>query len=149
MLHRTTFRTLRPLYRASSFVPARSITRSAPLAARKDAQGKDDLKPEGNEYSKSASDDEASRIQETAFSRDKTRPEEQLQSGEAERGTGNPLDASPANHDISQPRKGTEGGPESSSAQSGQGPSDRQRTSGGSTTSGSGDYKSGKGKKYD
>ncbi|TKX20195.1 hypothetical protein C1H76_7696 [Elsinoe australis] len=149
MLSRTFFRTTRSLYRPSTFIPSRALSQTTRVAARKDAMGKDDLKPEPNEYSKSASDDEAARIDGTAFNPNQTRPEEQLESGEQEKGTGNPLNASPANHEISQPRKGTEGGAESSSAQSGQGPSDRQRSSGGSTTGGSGSYKSGKGKKYD
>ncbi|KAF2224502.1 hypothetical protein BDZ85DRAFT_281088 [Elsinoe ampelina] len=148
MLFRPSLRSVRPLYRPS-FVSTRNLSRSTPFAARKDAAGKDDLKPEGNEYSKSASDAEAAQIDDAAFSRDKTTPEEQLDAAESERGTGNPLNASPANHEISQPRKGTEGGPESSSAQSGQGPSDRQRSSGGSTTEGSKSYKGSKGKKYD
>ncbi|KAG8625331.1 hypothetical protein KVT40_007082 [Elsinoe batatas] len=138
MLTRPTLRSVHPLYRPS-FIPARNLSRTTPFAARKDAVDKDDLKPEGNEYSKSASDAEAAQIHDAAFSRDKTKPEEQLDAAESERGTvsapeqgksGNPLNASPANHEISQPRKGTEGGPESSSAQSGQGPSDRQRSSG-------------------
>jgi len=43
----------------------------------------------------------------------------------------NPLDASPANQEISQPRPAQEGGHEGSAAESGQGPSDRSRTSGG------------------
>ncbi|PSK50347.1 hypothetical protein B9Z65_291 [Elsinoe australis] len=157
MLSRTFIRTTRSIYRPSTFIPARTLSQTTRVAARKDAMGKDDLKPEPNEYSKSASDDEAARIDGTAFNPNQTRPEEQLESGEQEKGTvsapskgeGNPLNASPANHEISQPRKGTEGGAESSSAQSGQGPSDRQRSSGGSTTGGSGSYKSGKGKKYD
>jgi len=57
----------------------------------------------------------------------------------------NPLDVSPANHDVSQPRGGTEGGHEGSSSQSSEGSSDRARTSGGSSNSGS---KKGKGQKY-
>lgn len=44
---------------------------------------------------------------------------------------GNPLDASPANQEISKARDPQEGGHEGSSAQSGKGNSDRERASGG------------------
>lgn len=47
----------------------------------------------------------------------------------------NPLNVSPANHDVSQPRPAQEGGHEGSSAQSGQGSSDRERASGGGSPS--------------
>lgn len=43
----------------------------------------------------------------------------------------NPLNASPANQEISQPRPAQEGGHGGSAAESGDGPSDRSRTSGG------------------
>ncbi|PNS21938.1 hypothetical protein CAC42_536 [Sphaceloma murrayae] len=144
MSYRAALRSMRPLYRPTP-IHIRPFTKTTHLAARKDTMGKDDLKPEGNEYSKSASDGEAA--DDTAFDPKQTRPEEQLESAEADSGKGNPLDASPANAEISKPRKGTEGGPESSSAQSGQGPSDRQRSSGGSGTGS--DYKGGEGKRYD
>lgn len=116
-------------------------------AARKDAQGKDDMKVEPNEYSKSGSDNAAAAVEETAFSPDKTSPEEQHASaGKESEKESNPLDVSPANHDVSQPRGGQEGGHEGSSAQSGQGNSDRARTSGGS--SGGSGGKKGQGQRY-
>lgn len=87
MLSRTFFRTTRSLYRPSTFIPSRALSQTTRVAARKDAMGKDDLKPEPNEYSKSASDDEAARIDGTAFNPNQTRPEEQLESGEQEKGT--------------------------------------------------------------
>lgn len=46
----------------------------------------------------------------------------------------NPLDVSPANHEVSKPRKGTEGGAEGSSAQAGDRDSQRARTSGGGSS---------------
>ena len=62
----------------------RPFSSTMTFAARKDAQGKDDLKPEPNEYSKSGSDDAAARVEETAFSPDKTSPEEQHAHAEGE-----------------------------------------------------------------
>lgn len=66
-----------------SFTVRRSVLTPRPFSstarqfARKDAQGKDDMKIEPNEYSKSGSDTAAAGVEETAFSPDKTRPEEQ------------------------------------------------------------------------
>lgn len=60
-------------------VASRPLHVSSRALARKDAQDKDSLKPEPNEYSKSASDDQAAKsMEDTAFSPDKTSPEEQL-----------------------------------------------------------------------
>lgn len=51
---------------------------STPLnRARKDAQDKDSLKPEPNEYSKSGSDDAAAATEKAAFDPSQTRPEEE------------------------------------------------------------------------
>ena len=58
-------------------VVARPLSYTHQLQARKDAQDKDSLKPEPNEYSKSGSDDEAARVENTAFDPNKTTPEEQ------------------------------------------------------------------------
>ena len=55
----------------------------------------------------------------------------------------NPLDVSPANHGVSQARDPQEGGHEGSSSESGQGGSDRARTSGGGSPK-----KGSAGKKY-
>lgn len=54
----------------------RLFSHSRIALARKDAQGKDDIKVEPNEYAKSGSDPQAAQSDE-AFSADKTRPEEQ------------------------------------------------------------------------
>lgn len=53
---------------------------------RKDAQDKDSLAPESNEYSKSGSDAQSAATEEAAFSGDKTRPEEQEQHAAKESG---------------------------------------------------------------
>lgn len=58
-------------------VITRPLSTTYQLQARKDAQDKDSLKPEPNEYSKSGSDDEAARVEKTAFDPNKTSPEEQ------------------------------------------------------------------------
>ena len=57
----------------------------------------------------------------------------------------NPLNVSPANHDISQPRHPQEGGSQGSEAESGQGPYDRSGASGGGSPSKAGGGKSGGG----
>ncbi|GAB7355360.1 hypothetical protein MBLNU459_g5885t1 [Dothideomycetes sp. NU459] len=118
--------------RAPAAAIVRPFSRTHAPAARKDAQDKDSLKPESNEYSKSGSDDDAARVSDTAFDPAQTRPEEQESSaGRESSKESNPLNASPANPDISKPRPAQEGGHEGSSAESGKGPSDRARTSGG------------------
>ncbi|KAI4749011.1 hypothetical protein E4T44_13027 [Aureobasidium sp. EXF-8845] len=123
------------------------------LQARKDTQDKDSLKPEPNEYSKSGSDDNAARVEQTAFDPSKTSPEEQHASAGSESSekltpakvgqSSNPLDVSPANQEVSKPRGSQEGGAQGSAASSDSSPSDRARSSGsGSPT------KSSQGQKY-
>jgi hypothetical protein len=58
-------------------VISRPLSYTYQLQARKDAQDKDSLKPEPNEYSKSGSDDEAARVEKAAFDPSKTSPEEE------------------------------------------------------------------------
>ncbi|KAG9558685.1 hypothetical protein KCU77_g7257, partial [Aureobasidium melanogenum] len=128
-------------------VISRPLSYTCQLQARKDAQSKDSLKPEPNEYSKSGSDDEAARVEQTAFDPNKTSPEEQHDSAGSESAqlgqASNPLNVSPANQEVSQPRGSTEGGHEGSAASSSDSPSDRSRSSGsGSPNKGS------KGQKY-
>lgn len=58
--------------------PATRYLHASPFQlARKDAQGKDELKPEPNEYSKSGSDDAAARTEGAAFDPNTTSPEGQ------------------------------------------------------------------------
>ncbi|KAI5244073.1 hypothetical protein E4T43_03890 [Aureobasidium subglaciale] len=125
----------RPIARVIS----RPLSYTCQLQAAKDTQDKDSLKPEPNEYSKSGSDDQAARVEDTAFNPNKTTPEEQHDSAGRESGSAtNPLNVSPANQEVSKPRSPTEGGAEGSAASSSDSPSDRSRSSGkGSPTKGS------------
>ncbi|EME89354.1 uncharacterized protein MYCFIDRAFT_123521, partial [Pseudocercospora fijiensis CIRAD86] len=98
----------------------------------KDSQDKDSLKPHSNEYSKSGGDQAAAATESVAFDASKTSPEAQQESARQETGgnSNDPLNVSPANRDISQPRGQQEGGAQGSAGETGDGGS-RQRTSGG------------------
>ncbi|PSS22282.1 hypothetical protein M430DRAFT_65476 [Amorphotheca resinae ATCC 22711] len=78
---------------------------------RKDSQDKDSINTESTEYSKSGTDDATAR-QDTAFDPTKTDPEEQKNSGKGDENSGNPLDVSPANQEVSKARDQQEGAPE-------------------------------------
>ncbi|KAH9831914.1 hypothetical protein Tdes44962_MAKER08860 [Teratosphaeria destructans] len=125
---------------------ARQFSIASGRYARKDAMGKDDLKPEPNEYSKSASDDQAARVEKTAFDPNQTSPESQEASAGqegAEKGkSNNPLDASPANHELSHVNDAKKGQPEGSPSESPGHEGGRARTSGGggAPKSGGGKY---------
>ena len=98
---------------------------------RNDAQGKDDLTPESNEYSKSGSDAQSAQLDKAAFDPSTTSPEKEhdMAGQEAEQSDeANSLNASPANQSISQPKH--HGGSEGSSGETGQGSQERSRTSG-------------------
>ncbi|KAL8826178.1 MAG: hypothetical protein Q9170_007502 [Blastenia crenularia] len=98
---------------------------------RKDSQDKDSINTEATEYSKSGTDDASARHEDTAFNPDVTDPGDQKDKvGDKTGASNNPLEVSPANHDISKPRDDMEGGAENSSASSGSA-SGRERTSGG------------------
>ncbi|KAL8716984.1 MAG: hypothetical protein Q9225_005734 [Loekoesia sp. 1 TL-2023] len=98
---------------------------------RKDSQDKDSINTEATEYSKSGTDDESARHEDTAFDPGVTDPGHQKDKvGEKTGVSDNPLEVSPANHEVSRPRSETEGGAESSSASSGS-TSARERASGG------------------
>merc|ERR1712115_764685 len=89
------------------FLAARQFQTSSRLRARKDAQGKDDLKPEPNEMSKSGSDDQAAAVEDAAFNPKKTSPEDEYNTagGEsAKHGMNNSLDVSPANKAVMKDR---------------------------------------------
>ncbi|KAI9751644.1 MAG: hypothetical protein M4579_005969 [Chaenotheca gracillima] len=82
---------------------------------RKDSQDKDSINTEATEYSKSGTDDQSAQQQEAAFDPKMTDPQEmKAKAGEGEGDGPNPLDVSPANPDVSKPRKSTEGGAETS-----------------------------------
>ncbi|KAI4225060.1 MAG: hypothetical protein L6R36_004187 [Xanthoria steineri] len=98
---------------------------------RKDSQDKDSINTEATEYSKSGTDDASARHEDTAFDPGVTDPGHQKDKvGDKTGASDNPLEVSPANHDISQPRHEQEGGSENSSASSGT-TSGRERSSGG------------------
>ncbi|KAL8735877.1 MAG: hypothetical protein Q9181_002626 [Wetmoreana brouardii] len=112
-------------------VPIPYLTRHLITQQQKDSQSKDSLAPEATEYSKSGTDDASARHEDTAFDPDTTDPGQQKDKVEDSTGASdNPLEVSPANHEISQPNSNTEGGAENSSASSGT-TSDRERASGG------------------
>ncbi|KAF2159242.1 hypothetical protein M409DRAFT_30248 [Zasmidium cellare ATCC 36951] len=119
------------------------------LASKEDILDKDRINTESREYSKTGGDSAAAATEDAAFSADKTRPEEEhaaasRQSGGAQEAN-NPLNVSPANQEVSQP-KGAQRGhvTEGSTGETGQG-SERARTSGGGSPAKAGGGKSGGG----
>lgn len=111
--------------------------------AQKDAQNKDSLNPRSTEYSKSGSDDFSAATEKAAFDPSSTSPEEAMDTADKESGEEtSPLDVSPANQEVSQPRGASEGGAEGSAGESGQ-TSERQRTSGRGSPQKGGGAKSG------
>ncbi|KAI4141601.1 MAG: hypothetical protein LQ340_007594 [Diploschistes diacapsis] len=93
-----------------------SLARQYP---RKDSQDRESMNTDAAEYSKSGSDDIAAH-KDVAFDSGTVKPEEALGKAEEEEGVGNPLDVSPANHDVSKPRGDNEGAPEASARAVGQ-----------------------------
>jgi len=84
-----------------------------PRYPRKDSQDKDSINTEATEYSKSGTDDAAARNEDAAFDPSKTDPQtEKDTAGEGNEESGNPLDVSPANPEVSKPRDRQEGGAE-------------------------------------
>jgi len=73
---------------------------------RVDSQDKDSIDTEATEYSKSGTDDGVARQEEAAFDPKKTSPEQEKKTaGEGTEESGNPLDVSPANSEVSKPTK--------------------------------------------
>ncbi|KAH6700622.1 hypothetical protein BKA61DRAFT_620868 [Leptodontidium sp. MPI-SDFR-AT-0119] len=102
--------------RASKPVPNRirpfsqSTVRAYP---RKDSQDRDSINTEATEYSKSGTDDGAAAQEEAAFDPKTTDPQEEKKiAGKGNENSGNPLDISPANPEVSKQRGETEGGAE-------------------------------------
>ncbi|PBP20968.1 hypothetical protein BUE80_DR008221 [Diplocarpon rosae] len=84
---------------------------------RKDSQDKDSINTEATEYSKSGTDDAAARQEEAAFDPSTTDPQEERKiAGEGNEESGNPLDVSPANPEVSKQRGQQEGGAEKGAA---------------------------------
>merc|ERR1711900_76662 len=117
ILRLTVRQTLRPqMLRASRPVAIRiqpfsqSTTRAYP---RKDSQDKDSIDTEATESSTRGTDDGAARQEEAAFDPSTTDPQKEKDiAGKGNEGSGNPLDVSPANPEVSKQRGETEGGAE-------------------------------------
>ncbi|PVH84183.1 hypothetical protein DL98DRAFT_512589 [Cadophora sp. DSE1049] len=117
ILRLTARQTLRPqVFRASRPIPVRiqpfsqSTIRAYP---RKDSQDKDSINTEATEYTKSGTDDGAAAQEEAAFDPKTTDPQKEKNiAGEGNEDSGNPLDVSPANPEVSKQRDQTEGGAE-------------------------------------
>ncbi|TVY21885.1 hypothetical protein LARI1_G000292 [Lachnellula arida] len=85
---------------------------------RKDSQDKDSINTEATEYTKSGTDDQSAANEDAAFNSEITSPEEERKvAGKGNKG--NPLEASPANKDISKQRNEQDGGAENSGGGSG------------------------------
>ncbi|KEF59577.1 uncharacterized protein A1O9_04422 [Exophiala aquamarina CBS 119918] len=104
----------RQVFRPFSTHPILSLASSQdpernPHPQRDAQQDRDKLDPQANEYAKSGSDDTAAKQDEAAFDPNITDPQEaKKKAGEGNQV--NPLDASPANPDISQGTAEEEGG---------------------------------------
>lgn len=93
---------------------------------------RESVNTESNEYSKSGSD-QGSAADDTAFQTGKTDPESERASSQPGKNGRDPLDASPANMEISQPTNPAEGGVGSGSERkqaSGGGEASKSRTTG-------------------
>ncbi|MCJ1351342.1 MAG: hypothetical protein MMC33_001326 [Icmadophila ericetorum] len=123
--------TVKPRFHAGPLPIYRHFSQTAVSKyPRKDSQDKDSINTEATEYSKSGTDDEAARQEDTAYNPNKTDPDDQRKSAGQGVG-GNPLEVSPANTDVSKQRPGTEEGAENSSAAGGDGSGSDKPTSGG------------------
>ena len=88
MLSRTTRYALTRPHPRFILPSRRYLQQSTPaLYPRKDAQGKDDLVPESNEYSKSGSDAQSAQVEKAAFDPSKTSPEEEHEMAGEEAGS--------------------------------------------------------------
>jgi len=105
---------IRLSHRTGPHIRSRQLHRSTLLSfPRKGNEDKDSINTEATEYSKSGTDDAAAKNEEAAFDPSRTSPEsEHSKAGEGNEESGNPLDVSPANQEISKPRGETEGGAE-------------------------------------
>ncbi|KAL8930743.1 MAG: hypothetical protein Q9208_000284 [Pyrenodesmia sp. 3 TL-2023] len=135
VLHASVRQQLLSSSKASKSPTSRSFSQSPCIGyPRKDSQDKDSINRESVEYSKSGTDDASAGQEDTAFDPSTTDPGEQKDKvGERTGASDNPLEVSPANHDVSKPRSNTEGGAEASSSSSND-TSARERASGGGKT---------------
>ncbi|KAK8098523.1 uncharacterized protein PG998_014009 [Apiospora kogelbergensis] len=85
----------------------RPLSTSSTRMAYKDDQDRKSVKPRAHEYTGSGSDEEAANNADAAFNPDKTRPEQEKTTASAGGKTGdNPLEVSPANHEVSKGGQG-------------------------------------------
>ncbi|KAI0908238.1 hypothetical protein F4824DRAFT_500919 [Ustulina deusta] len=113
-LRASVFQTARILPSHASRLLHQTAVRGAPY---KDDMDRESLKPKAHEYTQSGTDDEtASEHGDAAFDPDKTSPEHEKDTaaeGAAQKGKGNPLESSPADHDFAKGgRSGAEDRPE-------------------------------------
>ena len=104
---------LRPHFRSLSATPLRSAgtqdSKEYPSQQRAAQLDREKINRDPNEYSKSGTDDSSAANEEAAFDPNITDPEEaKKKAGEGQ--DGNPLDASPANPDMSKGTAEEEGG---------------------------------------
>ncbi|KAK8069616.1 hypothetical protein PG994_006232 [Apiospora phragmitis] len=114
-------------------------TSAAPRMAYKDDQDRNSVKPRAHEYTGSGTDEQVANNADAAFNPDKTGPEEAMETaskGNKKTGSGdsgNPLDVSPANQEVS---KGGQGAMEDKPQQGNQ-----NKKSGGAQTANKGGSK--------
>ncbi|KAK6850672.1 hypothetical protein PG987_000306 [Apiospora arundinis] len=103
-----TTRTLRTSHPAATTLLSRRPLSTTPTRlAYKDDQDRRSLKPRAHEYTGSGSDEEAAHNADSAFNPDKTRPEqERTTAGAGGKAGDNPLEVSPANHEVSKGGQG-------------------------------------------
>jgi len=76
---------------------------------RVDSQDKDSINTEATEYTKSGTDDGAARQEDAAFDPSTTDPQKEGEiAGQGNEKSGNPLDVSPANPEVSKPKGDSE-----------------------------------------
>ena len=110
------------IIRQFSAAPARGVDK----AKKESLQDRESMNTEAGEYSKSGSDTGTAQHDDAAFNPDKTSPEEEMEAaGEGQ--TGNPLNVSPANQEISS--SSSEGSGGAGKKPSGEG--DKKSSSGG------------------
>ncbi|PPJ55773.1 hypothetical protein CBER1_01562 [Cercospora berteroae] len=138
-------RTVRRGFVQSRHVRPFQTSATRPLPSKYD-QDKDSINTTSNEYSKSSGDGQAAE-EGTAFDPNQTSPESQHESARQESGSNsdNPLNVSPANHDISRTNADKQQHQAQGSKDETGGGSGRSRSSGGGSPQKSGGGQSGGG----
>ncbi|KAG0646028.1 hypothetical protein D0Z07_7975 [Hyphodiscus hymeniophilus] len=87
---------------------------------KKGAEDRNEINTESSEHTKSSTDADAAQQDQAAYDPNTTSPEAEMESaGDGKKGSGNPLEVSGANKDVSKQRKPDEGGAEKSPKESG------------------------------